>query len=135
MAKFLAQDFKVTLAGVNLSNNIKSVELQISVDDKETTAFGDGYTTRIAGLKSGSLKLDFMQDFGASSVEATIYPLIGTLATVVITPTSSSVSATNPSYTAVCLVNSHSPVAGAVGDVATFSVTWPTSGTVVKAIA
>ena len=135
MAKFLAQDFKVTLAGVNLSNNIKSVELSISVDDKETTAFGDGFTTRIAGLKSGSLKLDFMQDFGASSVEATIFPLLGTLATVVIVPTTGSVSVTNPSYTAVCLVNSHTPVSGAVGDIATFSVTWPTSGTVVKATA
>lgn len=134
MAKFLAQDFKITLAGVNLSNNIKSAELQVQSEDKETSAFGDGWKTHIAGLKSGSVKLDFLQDFGAASVEATIYPLLGTLATVVITPTSGTVSATNPSYTAVCLVNSHTPVSGAVGDVATFSVTWPTSGTVVKAI-
>jgi hypothetical protein len=30
-------------------------------------------------------------------------------------------------------VNSYSPVASSVGDIATFSVTWPTSGTVVRA--
>ena len=43
--------------------------------------------------------------------------------------------ATNPSYTAVCLVNSYSPFASSVGDLATLSVSWPTSGTVVRATA
>jgi hypothetical protein len=74
-----------------------------------------------------------MQDFAASAVDATIFPLFNTLATVVIVPTSGTVSATNPSYTATCLVNSYSPHASSVGDIATFSVTWPTSGTVVRA--
>jgi hypothetical protein len=76
-----------------------------------------------------------MQDFGASSVDATLYPLINTAATVVITPTSGTVTATNPSYTAVCLVNQYSPFASSVGDIATLSVTWPVSGTVTRATA
>jgi len=135
MAKILLQDAKVTMNGTNLSNSIKSVELSISADAKEVTAFGDGWTTRIAGLKEGSVKLDFFQDFGAASVEATLYPLFGTLATVVVSPTSGTASATNPTYTFLALVNAHSPVMGAVGDMATLSVTWPTSGTVVKAVA
>jgi hypothetical protein len=33
------------------------------------------------------------------------------------------------------LVNSYSPHASSVGDIATFSVTWPTSGTVTRATA
>jgi hypothetical protein len=74
-----------------------------------------------------------MQDFAAAAVDATIFPLFNTLATVVITPTSSAVGTANPSYTAVCLVNSYSPHASSVGDIATFSVTWPTSGTVARA--
>lgn len=135
MAKILLQDVKVTINGTNLSNAIKSVELALTVDAKETTAFGDGWINRVAGLKDGSVKIDFFQDFGAAAVEATLYPLFGTLATVVVLPTSGTPSATNPSYTFLALVNSHSPVAGAVGDVATFSVTYPTSGTVVKAVA
>jgi hypothetical protein len=73
-----------------------------------------------------------MQDFGASSVDATLYPLFGSNATVVIKPTSSAIGTTNPAYTAVCLVTQYSPFASSVGDIATLSVTWPTSGTVTR---
>lgn len=135
MAKFAATDYKVTVNGVNLSTSLNSVELSIESDDLETTAFGGEFRTRIGGLKTGSLTLSFMQDFGAGAVDATLYPLFNTLATVVITPTSGSVSATNPSYTATALVNQYSPFASSVGDIATLSVTWPTSGTVVRGTA
>lgn len=133
MAKFSATDYKITVNGTNLSTNLNSVELALESDDLETTAFGGTFRERIGGLKTGSLTLQFMQDFGASSVDATLFPLFNTLATVVITPTSSTVSATNPSYTAVCLANNYVAANAAVGDLATFSITWPTSGTVVRA--
>jgi hypothetical protein len=130
MAKFVATDYKVTVAGTNLSTFLNQVELALESDDVETTAFGGTFRERIGGLKTGSLTLQFMQDFAASSVDATLFPLFNTLATVVITPTSGTVTSTNPSYTAVCLVNQYTPHASSVGDLATFSVTWPTSGTV-----
>jgi len=132
MAKFAATNYKVTINGTDFSTSLNQVELALSSDDLETTAFGGTFRERIGGLKTGSLTLQFMQDFAASSVDATLFPLFNTLATVVIVPTSSSVSATNPSYTAVCLVNSYSPHASSVGDLATFSITWPTSGTVTR---
>lgn len=135
MAKFAATDHKITINGTNLSTSLNSVELALESDDLETTAFGDNFRQRIGGLKTGSLTLSFLQDFGAGAVDATLFPLWNTIATVVITPTSSSVSATNPSYTATCLVNSYSPFASSVGDIATLSVTWPTSGTVSRATA
>ena len=135
MAKFAATDYKITINGTNLSTNLNSVELSLESDDLETTAFGGTFRERIGGLKTGSLTLQFMQDFGAASVDATLFPLFNTLATVVITPTSSTVSASNPSYSAVCLANSYVPANAAVGDLATFSITWPTSGTVTRATA
>lgn len=135
MAKFAATDYKITINGTNFSTNLNSVELAIESDDLETTAFGGEWRTRVGGLKNGSVTLSFMQDFGAASVDATLFPLINTLATVVVTPTSGSVSATNPSYTATCLVNSYTPFASSVGDIATLSVTWPVSGTVTRATA
>jgi hypothetical protein len=132
MAKFAATDYKVTINGTNFSTNLNQVELALESDQLETTAFGGTFRESIGGLKSGSLTLQFMQDFAASSVDVTLFPLFNTLATVVIVPTSSSVSATNPSYTAVCLVNQYTPHASSVGDLATFSITWPTSGTVTR---
>jgi len=132
MAKFVATDYKVTINGTDFSSSINSVDLSIESAEVETTAFGSSFTTRVGGLKSASITLDFMQDFAASSVDATLFPLLNSLATVVLLPTSGTVSATNPSYTAVCLVNSYQPFASAVGDLATLSVTWPTSGTVTR---
>lgn len=132
MAKFAATDYKVTVNGTNLSTSLNSVELSLESDDLETTAFGSDSRTRIGGLKTGSVTLSFLQDFGAGAVDATLYPLLNTLATVVIVPTSGTVTSTNPSYTAVALVNQYMPFASSVGDIATLSVTWPTSGSVVR---
>jgi hypothetical protein len=132
MAKFAATDYSVTVGGTNLSTNLNSVELSLEADDLETTAFGNDFRTKISGLKSGSVTLNFMQDFGAASVDATLFPLFGTQATVVIKPTSGSVSATNPSYTFLANVVQYSPFASSVGDIATLSVSWPTAGSVVR---
>ena len=135
MPKFVAIDYKVTINGTDFSSSINSVDLSIESADVETTAFGSTFTTRVGGLKSASITLDFHQDFGSGSVDSVLFPLLNSLATVVLVPTSGTVSATNPSYTAVCLVNQYQPFASAVGDLATLSVTWPTSGTVVRATA
>ena len=135
MAKFAATDYSVSIAGTDFSANLNSVELSQEADDIETTAFGSSWRTRIGGLKNASLTLNFMQDFGAGSVDATLNPLLGTLATVIIKPTSGTVTATNPSYTMTCLVNQYNPFASSVGDIATLSVTWPVSGSVTRATA
>jgi len=137
LAVYAATDHKITVNGTNLSNVLQSATLDLSSDELETTAFGGGWRTRVAGLKSGSVTLNFFQDFGAAAVDATIHPLYngGSYATVVITPTSTAVSATNPAYTAVCLVSQYQPFSSSVGDIATLSVTWPTSGTVSRATA
>lgn len=132
MAKFVATDYKVTINGTDFSSSINSVDLSIESAEVETTAFGSTFTTRVGGLKSASITLDFHQDFAAGSVDAVLFPLLNSLATVVLVPTSGTVTATNPSYTALCLVNQYQPFASAVGDLATLSVTWPTSGTVTR---
>ncbi len=99
MAKFAATDYYVTINGADFSTNLNSVELSQEADDLETTAFGSSWRTRIGGLKQASLTLNFMQDFAAGSVDATLNPLLGSIATVVIKPTSGTVTATNPTYT------------------------------------
>jgi hypothetical protein len=135
MAKFAANDYFVSIGGVDFSNSLNSVELTEEADNLETTAFGSTWRTRIGGLKQASLTLNFMQDFAASSVDATLNPLLGSISTVIIKPTSGTVTATNPSYTMTALVTQYSPFASSVGDIATLSVTWPISGSVVRATA
>ena len=132
MAKFAATDYSVTINGGTVSSFLQSVELSLESDDLETTAFGQTSRTRIGGLKTGSLVLNFFQDFGASAVDATLFPLFNTIGTVTIRPTKSSASATNPSYSFETLCNAYSPFASSVGDIATLSVTWPVTGDVTR---
>ncbi len=138
MAKFLATQYQISLNGTDLTSSLHSASLDISSKDVDTTTFGTAstvYKTVIGGIVEGSVKLEFYQDFAAGSVDATIFPLINTIGTVVIKTAGTTVSATNPSYTANVLINAYTPINGAVGDLASFSVTWPTSGQVTRATA
>jgi hypothetical protein len=133
MAKFVLTSVTTKINNVDFSDHLASVTLDISADEVETTAFGgSGFRTRVGGLKDGSITLSFHNDFGTSgsdAVDSTIWSLFGSNATVVVTPTSGSVSASNPSYSGVFLVSQTNPVSGSVGDLATRDVTWPTAGT------
>ena len=135
MAKFYAQDYKVTVGTTVLSDSVASVTLDITTDEVETTAFGSSYRTRIGGLKDASVSLDFHQDFGAGSIDSLLFPLMGSTVAVKIAPTSGTVTATNPEYRFNALVTQYQPFAGAVGDLATLSITWPVSGDVVRGTA
>ena len=136
MAIFVATDFSVSINGSTaLASYLTQVELKVSANDVTTTAFGSTYVTRVAGLKEGSLTLTFNQDYAASTVDATLFPLLGSNATVVIKPTTAAVGSANPAYTAICSVIDLTPVSGQIGDLSTFSVTWPTNGTVTRAVA
>jgi len=149
MARIVLTNCEITINAIDLSEYITSVTLGSTFDVLETTAFGNtgdpfgtpptGANTpvaaksRIAGLVDNSVALEFHQDFAASQVEATIFPLLGTTTEVVVQPVDAAVSATNPSYTFKALVSEWTPLNGAVGELATASVTWPISGPVTKA--
>ena len=135
MAKFVATDYKVTINGGTVSSSLASVELPIEIDEQETTAFGSSWRTRIAGLKSGSITLEFHQDFAAGALDSILWPLLGTNATVTVIPTSGTVTASNPSYTGTFLVTSYTPFASTVGDLATVGITWPLTGELTRATA
>jgi hypothetical protein len=134
MAVLVLTNAYITINSVNLSDHIASVTLTTADDVIETTAFGSTARTRVAGLGDNSIALEFHQDYATSNVEATIYPLLGSTTTVVVKPNGSSTAATNPSYTFTTLVSEWTPLNGAVGELATASVTWPISGEITKAV-
>ena len=133
MAKFVLTSVTTTINGTDFSDHLASVALDLSADEVETTAFGgSGFRTRVGGLKDASITLSFHNDFGSSgsdAVDSTLYTLYGSQATVVVRPTSGTVSSTNPSYEGIFLVSQVNPISGSVGDLATRDVTWPVAGT------
>lgn len=128
MAVFAFTDAYVSVGGTDLSDWVKSVQIEISVDELETTAMGATNKTRIAGLKDWSVSIEFNEDYAAAAVDATLWPLLGTVAAVEVRPTSGSRSATNPGYNGNILVSKLPVVGGAVGDLAKRSVQWPAAG-------
>jgi hypothetical protein len=131
----VATDYKITINGTNLSTSLASVELPIEIEEQDTTSFGSEWRSRIAGLKSGSITLEFHQDFGVGAIDNLLWPLLGTNGTVVVSPTSATVSASNPSFSGQFLITQYSPFASTVGDLATLSVTWPLNGALTRATA
>lgn len=134
MARIVLTNAYVTINSVDVSDHVASVTLNSSIDVVETTAFSStAARTRIGGLADNSISLEFHQDYASTSIEATIYPLLGSTTTVVVKPVNTTVAVTNPQYTATVLVSEWTPLNGAVGELATASVTWPVSGAITKA--
>ena len=134
MARIVLTNAFVTINSVNLSDHIASITLTTTDDVIETTAFGTTARTRVGGLADNSVALEFHQDYAAANVEATIYPLIGTTTALVVKPNGATTAADNPSYTFNALVSEWTPLNGAVGELATASVTWPIDGNITKAV-
>lgn len=137
MAKYVVTGNNVSIAGSDVSASVARAELTISSTEVDVTDFASGgFTEVVGGLKSGSLALDFHQDFGAGALASVLNEsIVGTLVEIiVIAGNGSTASADTPSFTGQFLVNSVSPVSGAVGDLSTYSITFPLSGAIVKAV-
>ena len=135
MAKYVVTGNKVSFNGTDISTSVARAELVISSAEVDVTDFASGgWTEVVGGLKSGSVSMDFHQDFGVGAIASLINEsTVGSLGTVVIIAGNGTAASTaTPAFSAVCLVSSVTPVAGAVGDLSTYSVTWQTSGQVYK---
>ena len=136
MAKYVVTGNNVDIGGTDVSASVARAELTITSTEVDVTDFAsDVFTEVVGGIKSGSLSLDFHTDFGTGALNTVLTEdLVGTLVTItLIAGNGSTVSTTTPSYTGSYLINSLSPVSGAVGDLSTFSVTFPLSGSITKA--
>jgi predicted secreted protein len=133
MASFAFINAFVSINGVDLSGSVRSVTINTEAEDLEDTAMGDTFRSRIGGLKDWSIDVELNQDFAASQADVTIFPLLGTVTAVVIKPVNGTASATNPQYSGNVLVSEYNPLDGAVGDLATTSVSWPGAGALTRA--
>lgn len=133
MASLSFTDCFVSINAVDLSAHARSVTINYSAEMLDETAFAD--TTRInkGGLKNWSLEVEFNQDFAASAPDVSLFSLVGSTATVIVRPTSSAVSATNPNYTGTGIIETYTPLGNSVGDLATASVTIQSAGALSRA--
>lgn len=135
MGKFVLTSEYVGLNSVDRSSFVTSAELSLESEAKDVTNYGSGgWKEFLGGLKSGELKLKFLQDVAASAIDSVMFPLLGTVVPFEVRATSAVVGASNPKYTGNILITGWNPIEGSVGDEATVSVSYVTSGAVSRAI-
>jgi hypothetical protein len=79
--------------------------------------------------------MEFNQDYAAGALESVIFPTLGTAVSITVKPVAGAVTTANPAYSFSALVSEWTPLNGAVGELATASVTWPISGVITKTTA
>jgi predicted secreted protein len=134
MAKYVVQNPVVVFAGGTISANVAQATIALEADDIEVTNFaGNGWRERIGGLKSGTLSMELHQDFGLASIDAAFFSNLGGTAAVAIRPAGTAAAGSaSPSYEFSVLCVEYSPIDSAVGDLATFSVSFPITGAVTR---
>ena len=139
MAIYLDNNVGLKIATVDLSQYVTSISLTQTFDEVETTAMTTSSSashTFAKGLEASTLTVDFLNDWAASAVQATLQAAYGTTVTAVIIPVKgTAVSATNPLFTVSILVNNLTPVGspGTPADYARSSMTFTCNSSVAYA--
>lgn len=124
----------VSLNGTDLTEYCRKAELSTEVEDKDVTTYASGgWKEVLGGLKSGELSLEFLQDVAATELDSIMWPLLGTVVSFSVRLSQAAVGTSNPSYSGSVLINGWNPIEGSVGDEASVSVGYPTSGAVTRA--
>lgn len=132
MAIIAFKDVSITINAIDLSDRVNSATLTYEIEQQDATVMG-GNRSFVGGIQNNSVEVTMYQDFAASEVEATIFPLVGTTTDIVLKPTSAATSATNPTYTLTgAYLTNHTPIAaGDVGSTSPVTLSF-TGGTLVK---
>jgi hypothetical protein len=131
LAIYLSNTVVVTLNSVVLTDHCTAATINRSFDELEVTAMGDTAHKFVKGLESSTITLDFLSDTAAANVNATLQAAWGTTVPLTLKQTSAAVSATNPLYSTTILVNNTTDINGAVGDIATQSITFTCNSPIV----
>jgi hypothetical protein len=133
MTKMVLTSEFLSINSNDLSTYLNKCEVVVEVDEKEVTTYGSGgWKEYLGGLKAGTLAVEFKQDYADNALDEIMWALLGTVVPFEVRPTSANAGTSNPSYEGDVLISKWSPIEGSIGDEATASATWPTSGAVTR---
>jgi len=99
--------------------------LTLTAEALENTAFGQTSRTFTAGLYSNELTLTLFQGYGATEVETFLNSMFGVISTIVISPSGTTESASNPEYTLTgCYLETVTPIMATVGELSVVEATF-----------
>jgi len=131
MAVYMSNGVVVTLNSVVLSDHVTSATINRIFEELEVTSMGDSSRKYTKGLETSTIALDFLSDTAAANVNTTLQAAWGTTVPLTLKQTSAAVSATNPLFSTTILVNNTTDINGAVGDIASQSITFTCNSPIV----
>ena len=135
MAKQVLTNVAVTYgtAATDISAYVTSITLSSSAAEVATTSMGSSSVTRIQGLIDNSITMELQQDY--PTIEKLFFDAFtaGTAVPMTVKPNgTAAASSSNPQYAFSVLPTAHEMVKGAIGDLATMSISFPISGAITK---
>lgn len=114
------------MTSYDVSDQCTSLTLTVGQDELESTAFGDTGHKFVGGLQSVEVSMTLFLSYGSGEVEAMIAAAVGQgSTTLVISPSGTTESASNPEYTITGAMLANAPVINStVGELASVDLTW-----------
>lgn len=115
----------VTVNAVALTGFATAATLTRTNTAQDTTVFGNTARVYSATIEDNELTVSLYMTYGASETYATLAALVGTATTVIVKPTSSATSATNPAFTLTSTYLEALPVLNAtLGEISSIDITF-----------
>ena len=133
MGEFVYDDAYLTVNSVDLSDHLRSSQLNGSADSLDKTAMGQIARTFLVGLLNWSLSVEFNDDLAASDVDVTLYNAFKARVAVAVAwrAVNDTISATNPEFQFNSLINAYN-IGGSIGALAVKSLSWQVDGDVTR---
>ena len=114
----------------NVSDQASAVSLTVGRAELDATVFGDAGTRMVGGLQSVEVSMTLFLSYGSGEVEEMLAAIVGQgTTTLVISPSGTTESSSNPEYTILnAMCPSASVINSTVGELATVELSF-TSGT------
>lgn len=112
-------------SAMSLTEHCSAATLTLTAEALENTAFGQTSRTFTAGLFSNELTLTLFQGYGTGEVETMLNSMFGVASTIVISPSGTTESASNPEYTLTgCYLETVTPISATVGELSVVEATF-----------
>ncbi len=133
MGEFVYDDAYLSVNSVDLSDHLRSSQLNGSADSLDKTAMGQIARTFLVGLLNWSVSVEFNDDLAASDVDVTLYNAFKARVAVPIAwkAVNDTISATNPEFQFNSLINAYN-IGGSIGALAVKSLSWQVDGDVTR---
>lgn len=129
MGKVLILEPQISIAGNDFSGFVRSVTVNLEREGVDVTTSGAGARQTKPGLKTESFEVTFAQDFDASGLDETLWPLYrdGTAFEIAVSADPPPITSSNPQYVGDCQLLSYQPLSGEIGALSETTVTFPAS--------